>query len=77
MNQNTERLLPSVMEHIRYTMYTGHSSLSSGPVLRRLTESSITTTEINYFPISQNTVNKTDSDFFQRCLCLYTYAHIF
>ena len=33
-----------------------------------------------YFPIAQNTVNKTVSDFFQRCKCLYmmcTYFTIF
>ena len=31
-----------------------------------------------YFPIAQNTgVNKTVRDFFQRCICLYMYVHIF
>ena len=30
-----------------------------------------------YFPIVQNTINKTVSDFFQRCKCLYMYVHIF
>ena len=30
-----------------------------------------------YFPIAQNTVNKTVIDFFQRCICLYMYVHIF
>ena len=30
-----------------------------------------------YFPIAQNTVNKTVSDFFQRCICLYMFVHIF
>ena len=30
-----------------------------------------------YFPIAQNTVNKTVRDFFQRCIYLYMYVHIF
>ena len=30
-----------------------------------------------YFPIAQNTVNKTVSDFFQRFKCLFMYVHIF
>ena len=30
-----------------------------------------------YFPIAQNTVNKTVRDFFQRCICLFMYVHIF
>ena len=33
-----------------------------------------------YFPIAhvaQNTGNKTVCDFFQRCICLYMYVHIF
>ena len=30
-----------------------------------------------YFPIAQNTVNKTVSDFFQRCKCLFMNVHIF
>ena len=53
-------------------------SLSSGPVLRHLTESSITTTEI--VPIAQNT-NKTVSENFYRgvnaCICMCTYLTIF
>ena len=30
-----------------------------------------------YFPIAQNTGNKTVSDFFQRCKCLFINVHIF
>ena len=30
-----------------------------------------------YFPIAQNTGNKTVSDFFQRFKCLFMYVHIF
>ena len=58
-------------------------SLSSDPVLRHLTDSSITTSEINtmllyYFPFAQNTANKTLSENIYRGLCLYKLrcAHI-
>ena len=30
-----------------------------------------------YFTIAQNIRNKTVRDFFQRCICLYMYVHIF
>ena len=63
----------------RKLVFNTNSSLPSGPVLRH--ESSITTTDINYFLIAQNTVNETASEKTYRglyaCICMCTYFTIF
>ena len=60
-----------------YVICKYHQPLPSGPVLRYLTESSFTTTEINLWYFITSPLLRSSLSFFQRCISLYMYVHIF